>query len=63
MSLSHHRMGNVAVLRVDHEFVDVANMAIRRLYACTTAHIQLPPRDLLMLDGHLHGSFRSNVGK
>jgi hypothetical protein len=35
-------LGNLSVLRVDYQFVNVANKAIGCLYACTPVHRYFP---------------------
>ena len=63
VSLPHHQMGNVAVLWVDHEFVYLANIAIRCFHACATVRGQLSPGDLFMFHGYLDCFLsRSNIG-
>src|SRR5271157_6086305 len=62
MSFSHHQMSYIAVLWVDREFVDVPNITIRRLDACTSAHSQLPRWDLLIVHGLVFYSFGGHIG-
>ncbi len=38
MPFSHHQMGNMTVLRIDHEFIDFANKAVCRLNTGATAY-------------------------
>jgi len=55
--------GYVAVLRVDHKFVNFTNIAIFGLYPCATPYGQFSWRNLLMLHGYLHCPAIRNIRK